>query len=126
MISPEKRYVWDNCTNWSLVRHFPFIKATLPQLLTMLSADEHFKGTFHMVDYFRDLDAVVSQDPLTTAFNRAHNTPLHFFAWCEQPGNENRFRRFGIAMKGSSKAFTVDTALNGALYFFIVYIFNQP
>jgi hypothetical protein len=77
------------------------------------STDEGIKASSYVVDSFRDLDTLSSQDPLAAPFNRALNAPMHFFEWCELPENELRFRRFAAAMKESINTVTPDTALAG-------------
>ncbi len=38
-----------------------------------------------------------------TSFNQTFNTPLKYYEWIEQPGNEHRVVRFGHAMHGSQQ-----------------------
>ena len=38
-----------------------------------------------------------------TSFNYTFKTPLKYYEWIEQPGNEHRVKRFGNAMHGSQQ-----------------------
>ncbi len=38
-----------------------------------------------------------------TSFNQTFDTPLKYYEWIEQPGNEHRVVRFGHAMHGSQQ-----------------------
>ena len=74
-----------------------------------------------MLDTFSDPETVSSQDPLAAPFNRAFQVPVHFFEWCEQPGNELRLRRFGAAMKGSTKIHANNDVPSVFIYNQIIY-----
>jgi len=98
-----------------LVASLPNLKQGQSDYYCPTSTDEGLKAASYLVDTFRDPEAIASQDPSASAFNRAFKVPMPFFEWCELSDNERQFRRFGAAMKGSTKAAGPDTALSGLI-----------
>jgi hypothetical protein len=54
-----------------------------------------------------------SQEPTETAWNLAFKTDLNVWEWYELPGNEDRLRRFGMAMAVAKKAQPPTAILEG-------------
>lgn len=50
-----------------------------------------------------------------SAFNFTFNTPLKYYEWIEQPGNEHRLVRFGHAMHGTKQFEIAENIIHGKL-----------
>lgn len=64
-----------------------------------------------MTDNLVDPKTASSQDPAATPANRAFGSNKVFWEWLEEPGNEKRLRRFGSAMRGSTKFFPAELSV---------------
>lgn len=75
-------------------------------LISVTSTDELFKSSAYLADcYLPSASSRKSGDhtnPMHAPFNLAFKTPIPYFEWLEQPGNEARLRRFGPAMTGTA------------------------
>ncbi|KAF7321194.1 S-adenosyl-L-methionine-dependent methyltransferase [Mycena chlorophos] len=80
----------------------------LPALVEFL-ADDCFKTSAYLADTIHDPHAAPGPIPHMRAFN----TPLNMFQWFEAPEQEQRLRRFGVAMRGTGEEEPVDTILKG-------------
>lgn len=93
LCSPTKKYINSNCAG-ALLTH---------------CTDHIFKASSHLTDTLINpatRDSFAVQD---SAFNTAYGTPLPFWAWLEQPGNERDLQLFGLAMEGMTNFFVRDS-----------------
>jgi len=71
--------------------------------------DESSKATSYLFEAL-----VESRSPgAPTAFARAFNTDKSLFGYLELPGQENRLRRFGLAMEGAARTEPQDAIIKG-------------
>lgn len=57
----------------------------------------------------------MSEEPTETPFNLAFKTKLNLFEWFDEPEQDYRRRRFGVAMQGVAGMFPPDAVLNGMI-----------
>lgn len=87
------------------------------------------KAASALKDNMIDPATAFSQDPSEAPFNRYFKTKLNYFEWLEEPNNDHRLERFGIAMdgfraivpehltfRGVSSIYTVNRSLALSLY----------
>ncbi|TDL27010.1 S-adenosyl-L-methionine-dependent methyltransferase [Rickenella mellea] len=72
-----------------------------------------FNSSACMTETLLDPETARSYDPTKAPFNRAFKTDLPFWAWFEQPGNEQILSTFGMAMKGTKALSPPDVILDG-------------
>jgi hypothetical protein len=75
-----------------------------------------FKASSSMSDQLNDPATALSEDTTETSFNRAFNTKSSLFDWLEQPDNELRRERFGIAMDVVQNFISPELILQGSSY----------
>jgi hypothetical protein len=82
-------------------------------LILCTSVDESFKAISIFPDFMTNRDLSCSEEPTASPLNIAFKTPHHLWSWYQQPGNELRQKRFGIAMAGTQKLHPPETILDG-------------
>ncbi|KAF8896767.1 S-adenosyl-L-methionine-dependent methyltransferase [Gymnopilus junonius] len=75
--------------------------------------DESVKSSAYLYEALTDPEFSKKADPFHTAFNLAYKTNLPLFPWLGQAGNEQRLRRFGIAIDGGNKMLPPNGILMG-------------
>ncbi|TFK38801.1 O-methyltransferase [Crucibulum laeve] len=64
------------------------------------STDEVMKGSAYMAEVFTDPATSHSGDPGASPWNKAFNTDEPIFSWIDRDGNEDRQKRFAVAIAG--------------------------
>ncbi|KAJ7760696.1 S-adenosyl-L-methionine-dependent methyltransferase [Mycena maculata] len=75
--------------------------------------EDAFKCSTSLPDVIVDRHDVLSNDPNTTAFNRAFKTDLPFFEWLNRPEQARRMARFAVAMDGVRVSSSPNAILKG-------------
>ena len=60
----------------------------------------------------------LSEEPTEAPLNYAFKTNMTAFEWFDQPEQQYRRRRFGVAMQGIANMFPQEAILNGKLYYY--------
>jgi hypothetical protein len=68
------------------------------------------------MDNLVDTKTASSQELIDTPFNRAFGTRLQMWDWYELPENAKRHRRFGAAMRGTTRIFPPELTIHGSYY----------
>jgi hypothetical protein len=88
------------------------LKTKINRFISSKSGDEFFKSAAFLTEAMTDPTSAHSRLPNQAAFNLAWNTDSNFFQFMEQPENEFRSQRFGMAIKAtegfSRPAATID------------------
>ncbi|TFK45739.1 S-adenosyl-L-methionine-dependent methyltransferase [Heliocybe sulcata] len=77
--------------------------------------DEDYKGAGFLLEHLTDPDSGFSSEPSKTPMLRAFGASesSNVWEWFESPGNEYRFKRFGVAMDGVNSMQPTDAILKG-------------
>ena len=79
----------------------------------MSRLDDGWMAASGALDTFRDPKTRLSEEPFEAPLNRVTGIMVPFWTWLEQPGQEDRLRRFTIAMQGVTAMQPADAILNG-------------
>ena len=79
----------------------------------MSRLDDGWMAASGALDTFRDPKTRLSEEPFEAPLNRVTGTMVPFWTWLEQPGQEDRLRRFTIAMQDVTAMQPADAILNG-------------
>jgi hypothetical protein len=80
---------------------------------TDTSVDEMYKGGSSTIGNVTNPNTAHSEEPNETPLNDYFKNNLSLFEWYEQPGNQHRLERFGIAMDAGRNAVPPDLILQG-------------
>lgn len=80
-----------------------------------LSLDEGWMGATSAVATLRDPKTRFSGEPTDAPLARTTGSNVPFWVWIEQPGQEMRLQRFGIAMQGVVAMQPAEAALGAGM-----------
>lgn len=100
----------------SVIRQYrPFLSADIWISCPPNSTDETFKASAYLFEALTDPAFSKFDDPSHTPLNKAFNSSLPLFEWLEQPGNEDRLLRFGIAFESGTHLLPPKAILDGTV-----------
>lgn len=79
--------------------------------------DEVLKGAAYLPEAFLDPATSHSVQPTETPWNIAFKTDKPLFVWYDEPENEERQKRFSVALAGTTKMEPADAILAGLIDF---------
>ena len=77
--------------------------------------DEGGKSSGWLPETIIDKTVGASQEPNEASFNKAYDTQLSIFPWCELPENAYRDKLFGIGMQGIQSKTSPGAIIEGTL-----------
>lgn len=97
---------------WSGCKYF--LKGT-PNILydRSFSSDDMFKGSSHLADNLLNPATAMSEEPDETPLNTSFGSKANIFEWLEGEGNDDRRRRFGMAMVAAQFVIPSDLITQG-------------
>ncbi|KAH7918466.1 S-adenosyl-L-methionine-dependent methyltransferase [Leucogyrophana mollusca] len=75
--------------------------------------DDDYKGAGYILEHLQDPATAFEDGPVRTPMMRAFASDTDVWTWFEQPFNQMRLKRFGVAMDGVSSMQPADSILRG-------------